>query len=124
MGTARKSDRYFNKYGFPNFEPYSAGKVFNIISDDLVGHGSQKDFSFANKKLLTDLNMKGKVRPASSDMRIEIKDKNGNWLEYTWHHHEDGITLQPILTEIHNNIAHTGGSSIIAKYLKNLFEYK
>jgi hypothetical protein len=30
---------------------------------------------------------------------------------YTWHHHQDGHTMQLVETRVHNAIPHTGGSS-------------
>jgi len=31
---------------------------------------------------------------------------------WTWHHREDGMTMQLVPTELHNNMPHTGGVSI------------
>jgi hypothetical protein len=31
----------------------------------------------------------------------------------TWHHHQDGTTMQLIPKELHNNVPHTGGNSIV-----------
>lgn len=36
---------------------------------------------------------------------------DGKWEKCSWHHHEDGQTLIPVLFDVHNSIAgkHTGG---------------
>jgi hypothetical protein len=44
-----------------------------------------------------------------SPTKIEILDDNGNWIEQTWHHHENGRDLIPVPSEIHNPLNHSGG---------------
>lgn len=33
----------------------------------------------------------------------------------TWHHHQDGVTLQEVLTKLHERFRHRGGMSKIKK---------
>ena len=33
----------------------------------------------------------------------------------TWHHHQDGVTLQEVLTKLHDRFRHRGGMSKIKK---------
>jgi hypothetical protein len=57
----------------------------------------------------------GRVRRATtssgnpSPSKIEILDDNGNWIEQTWHHHENGIDIIPVPSDIHNFLNHSGG---------------
>jgi hypothetical protein len=51
--------------------------------------------------------------------------KNGQWSEpYTWHHHQDGESMMPVLQTVHQSIQnyHTGGRSISNRGLKGLFD--
>ena len=47
---------------------------------------------------------------------------NGQTNTYTWHHHQDGKTLMPVLTSVHSNVAHTGGAATIRRGLEGIFE--
>jgi len=63
----------------------------------------------------------GRVRRATtsggnpSRSKIEIlrdggdPNKNSDWIEQTWHHHENGRDIIPVPTEIHNSVSHAGG---------------
>ena len=43
-------------------------------------------------------------------------------MTYTWHHHQDGKTLMLVKQEVHSAFAHKGGSDLIQKGLKGLFD--
>jgi hypothetical protein len=32
---------------------------------------------------------------------------------YTWHHHQDGVTMQLVPTDLHQAARHTGGAAVI-----------
>ena len=36
---------------------------------------------------------------------------------FTWHHCEDGVTMQLIPTDLHRAIGHDGGEKVIAQFL-------
>jgi len=38
--------------------------------------------------------------------------------DYTWHHVEDGKTMQLVPTDIHDTFPHIGGASVIRNSLK------
>ena len=76
----------FNSKGFPIFTPYSKKNV----KINMRGNRTT-DFTAANKKA-------GYSRTP---------------LGYTWHHHEDGETMQLIPFDIHDAVKHTGGVAII-----------
>ncbi len=77
---------YFNEKGFPDFGPYAVKevKVPNLIGENW------HDFKEANK---------------AAGIKKEPKG-------YTWHHHEDGVTMQLVPQDIHDAIKHTGGAAI------------
>ena len=63
----------------------------------------------------------GRVRRATtsggnpSTQKIEILKDGGNpandadWIKQTWHHHENGVDIIPVPSDIHNHISHSGG---------------
>ncbi|MCK8524402.1 HNH endonuclease [Aquimarina sp. D1M17] len=116
-----KYDVYFNKYGYADFldSKFGPGREFALKTDDLTG--GHEDFSTATKwlknKFKNDPNIK--IKSKSTNVELTI---NGKTNTYTWHHHEDGKTIMLVVSDAHNQVAHTGGASIIAKYLKGLFK--
>lgn len=75
----------FNNHGFPDFSRYVIKKV------DIKPTGNRAaDFILADK--ITNITKKYRV-----DNKL------------TWHHHENGTTMQLIKTELHEAVRHTGG---------------
>jgi hypothetical protein len=91
-----------NKYGFPDFSPYSK-KTVKV--EGLTGN-NYTDFSKANEA----------AGFGSGQSAHEIFD-GGKYKDYTWHHHEDGKTLQLVPKQLNNpaqqGLNHTGGAAII-----------
>jgi len=56
---------------------------------------------------------------------VDIKDASGNWVRHTWHHHQDGRSMFPMPSSIHNTtqggFSHSGGATIIERGLQGLF---
>ncbi len=77
----------YNSDGYPDFSPYSEATV---KVDGLKG-SIPPDDSLANKAVGLSSTPDG----------------------YTWHHVEDGETMQLVPTDIHSEFPHTGGASII-----------
>ncbi|MEO6037831.1 MAG: HNH endonuclease [Saprospiraceae bacterium] len=112
---------FYTKYGFPDFKQWCPGQSFCFHVNDLAG--SSQDFTRATNYLINKFGS-SKVKKIPGSTKFQIFE-NGVWKDYTWHHHEDCETLMPVLSEIHNNFAHTGGSSMIEKaksFLIGLFE--
>ncbi|HEX8776136.1 MAG TPA: HNH endonuclease [Pyrinomonadaceae bacterium] len=72
----------FNEKGFPDFSPYSKAEV-----DILYTGNRSDDFDLANEAAGFDDKPEG----------------------YSWHHHENGTTMQLVPTDIHKAVGHTGG---------------
>jgi len=111
----------FDNFGFPKFEPFVSNNnhVVKIVMD-----GTNDDYIKAYnelKKIVGEGNIQFTNNFGSS---FKLK-QNGEWSEqvYTWHHHQDGETMMPVLQEIHQSVQnyHTGGRSIINNNLKGLF---
>jgi hypothetical protein len=92
------------KDGYPDFSTAKGPPGNPIVKDsveipDMQGKNSA-DFSAANQAM---------------------RDKHGSdWRKpegYTWHHKEDGVTMELVRTDVHNKAdsgaAHTGGASIV-----------
>lgn len=76
----------FSKEGYPDFRPYAKKEV---TIDNL--NGGAGDFYKANKEAGYDRTPEG----------------------YTWHHHEDGKTMLLVPTDLHSQVRHSGGASIL-----------
>lgn len=132
----------YNKYGFPEFGKHMTPLRENGVlvkkkfNDEWTIPNSNKpaDISKARNtdlKNATNWALKkdpntgklvnfpdGKVRK-KSDTKIEILKDGGNpandadWIEQTWHHHENGRDIIPIPTALHNTgsggLRHSGG---------------
>jgi hypothetical protein len=86
-GGTHPSGVSFNQQGFPDFSPYAQKTV---VIDDLTGQRAI-DEALANKAAGYPSTPQG----------------------YTWHHVEDGKTMQLVPRDIHQATAHTGGAAVI-----------
>lgn len=83
--TGGKPIRY--KDGYPDLSPYSEKTVsINMTGNDYT------DFKRANAAAGYENTPEG----------------------FTWHHHQDGHTMQLVPEDLHGNVPHTGGASIVA----------
>ena len=74
----------FDADGYPDFR--AAGVVKQEVKIKFTG-SRKKDIVLANKEAQLATEPKG----------------------YTWHHHQDGTTMQLVPTDIHKATGHTGG---------------
>lgn len=85
------SDKYpegvnFTSDGYPDFSPYAIETVEIDVTGDRID-----DFTSANEAA-----------------GLEEKPEG-----FTWHHKEDGKTMELIPTDLHQQVAHTGGVSVV-----------
>lgn len=78
----------YDKEGYPDFTPYRHPTVKDV----------QIEFTRDQKK---DNKAADKAAGITEKMRTDEK--------YTWHHHEDGKTMQLIKRDVHEDFFHTGG---------------
>jgi hypothetical protein len=71
--------------GYPDFSPYATHRV------EIEMTGKKADFTAANKA-------------------AGLKNTPDNM---TWHHNEDGVTMELVPSKINNNVPHDGGASIV-----------
>ena len=86
-GKTHPSGISFDKQGFPKFEPHAEA---TFKADNLTGN-VRKDFKLANDHYGFDKTPEG----------------------FTWHHHQDGKTLQLVPQNLHSACKHTGGCAVI-----------
>lgn len=138
------------KYGFPNFHKtsycpeisYANGSTgkFKFEANDLTGTG-KSDFNRANEALLDKIGLSksnpkvngyhqnGNYRWNGTSTQFELKNANGGWDKYTWHHIEDGKNMTPILSSVHSpgagqgGFVHPGGNAIIQGGIKDIFKF-
>ena len=84
-GQVHPSGVKFTTEGFPDFTKF----VVKQVDIKLTGNRA-KDFLLANKQ---------------AGFKETPKD-------YTWHHHENGKTMQLISRKIHDEVKHTGGQAV------------
>jgi hypothetical protein len=80
----------YNKEGFPDFTPYRHPTVKDVQIEFTGTY--EKDFARADE-----------AAGITKKMRLQEK--------YTWHHHQDGKTMQLIKQDVHKDFFHTGGMS-------------
>ena len=90
--------------GFPDFSDYKTAEVEipNMRGDYVDGRRSNPN----------DLGDFGQARQAMADRN------GGRWTSsmeegLTWHHNQDGVTMQLVDQDVHAAVAHTGGGSMM-----------
>jgi hypothetical protein len=118
----------YDKNGFPDFRSFSAGQDYAIKSNDIRGKIEGHPFNTPHPdNVMANNNLINKYGANNIDIRhvsgspILLKI-NERWVgPFTWHHHQDGLTMMPVMSNVHNFTAHTGGQSVIPSDLKGLF---
>ncbi|CAL2095797.1 HNH endonuclease [Tenacibaculum sp. 190524A02b] len=113
----------YDKNGFPDFTPHATSPNHVFQANDLVGSGS--DFRRANDWAINTFGTDN-FRRVPGSTAIDVKNTNGDWIRSTWHHHQDGKSIFPVPSKIHNatqgGFSHSGGKAIINRGLKGLFD--
>ena len=105
---------YFDEFGFPDFSEFNPIGNQHVFPNAI---GKRADDFKAAKKWMQDkpeiedyLDL-SKDQTGGSPFKVKI---NGKWSKkMTWHHHENGKDLIPVLSDIHNTTKHTGGVKIV-----------
>ena len=80
----------YDVQGFPDFKPYT---IKEVKLEKFTPGNHRKDYDRATLE----------VRKADPNF---VKPK-----DYTWHHHQDGTTMQLVPGDLHKDFQHTGGMS-------------
>ena len=104
--------------GFPDLRPYSLGGKKYYYTENVQGNRTS-DFTNAKNWLKMQ---EGVVKIEGSGGRVRVELEDGTRTEVTWHHHEDGSTLMPVFSEVHDPITHAGGVSIVKKEMVEFFD--
>ena len=121
-------DRYgsidYDEFGFPDFRNHTPGdEYYAQINMD----GTDADYRLANFDLMNrGIEIRELPLPPKTSNGSPILIKVNGQFEgpFTWHHHEDGTTMMPVIQDIHNspNHSHTGGRRIVSFRLIGLFD--
>lgn len=98
---------------FSEFIPEYNGNKISFEIDNLTGHSSN-DMVKARSKLEAEFGL-----DFSSNGAIEIPGYEG--ITWTFHHHQDGKTIQLVPFDINNKAGHVGGATIIKKGGKGMY---
>ena len=116
---------HYDKTGMPDLTPHSprvdgSNVIYQPTNKNLTGKSA--DFSDANNWAIEKYgNVNIRRNPTNPQNKIDIKIDD-NWVECTWHHHQDGKTMFPVPTSLHKEIRHSGGAAIIEGKLQGFFE--
>jgi hypothetical protein len=118
-------DVYYDKFGFPDFRQYSTpttkGKVVFKKQGKLNGDG--KDMTSANEWAKKNFSEDDFIPLPNGTCKIR-DPKTNEWIDHTWHHHQDAKTMFPVPSKIHNSIGgganHSGGTALIKRELDGI----
>ena len=114
----------FDELGFPVFDPHSPGSQYHARSSSLMGNAGtgspHPDNDFANQWFIDNYGESNIQVLSDSGSPVLLKIE-GEWQKYTWHHHQDGESMMPVLSDVHNNVQHSGGRAVIAEGIQNIF---
>jgi hypothetical protein len=124
--------QYYDEFGFPDFTndvPVMDGGIRAIYTPSGGIKGSDSDLSDANDWAIKSRSEGGgglinEVNFRRKGTQCEILNDKGNWVLCTWHHHQDGKTLMPVPSNVHNRTyaAHVGGVRVYAKDIVGFFD--
>jgi hypothetical protein len=70
-------------------------------------------FKHATKDLKQNLEKNPVLKSNFTDKQLKaIEKENSKIPDYTWHHHQDGETLQLVDQTLHSKTGHTGGRAV------------
>jgi DNase/tRNase domain of colicin-like bacteriocin len=105
------TDVPFDVDGFPIFESTHDVKIpKKLNSPDIV---DSYQFKHATKDLKQTLEENPILKSNFTDEQLKAIEKgNAKIPDYTWHHHQDGKTLQLVDQTLHSKTGHTGGRAV------------
>jgi hypothetical protein len=101
----------FDKDGFPIFQSYGSA----TLPKDLIGpHISDtKQFQAATRQLWDQIkDNPARQRLFTAEQLEQIKRGEAYIDGFTWHHHQDGSTMQLVDRLIHRKTGHSGGRQV------------
>ena len=103
---------FIKETGFPDFSPYkyNKGGFTGEVSFELPSKAGVEAGTCLRGDCYYDFKMANKAAGFGN----KVTDTPKGW---TWHHCEDGKTMQLIPTDLHRKIGHDGGEKVIAQLL-------
>jgi hypothetical protein len=112
----------YNEFGFPDLTQHALNRSYYYPS---ANGNYTTDFRNATDWLKQQPGIESIIElgdpPRGSPLLVKLV--NGKYVKYTWHHHEDGRTLMPVISEVHDMLLgkHTGGVATAGRALQGLF---
>ncbi len=119
------NDIDYDKFGFPKLESHVSNQN-HIVKIDLDVDVPNNDYLAAYDKL-KDIVGESNIQFTNqygSSFKIRQADGTFDGPAYTWHHHQDGESMMPVLQTVHQSIQsyHTGGRAVAKRGLVGLFD--
>jgi hypothetical protein len=117
----------YNKYGFPEFRDKNPFGDNGIYKKAKGNHTT--DFEDAHKwlndnKIELGIEAVQPLKTKTGKSTSFIYKKDDKWSEpMSWHHHENGKDMFPVLQKIHRESKHVGGVATKKAGLNQLFDY-
>jgi hypothetical protein len=116
----KKIEICFDDTGMPDFSEYVAtinGFVAEVVVENLAGnHTDSGDYQKAAEKLCSKIGI-----PFQHFHGPDATFAGRDGIKWTWHHHQDGKTMQLVPTDINQRTSHVGGAIIIEKGGKGIY---
>ncbi len=124
----------YDKFGFPDFSDFSLADCFIDDFTDVSGNkegmvgDNSKDYKKGVKALMRQKGIsigdndditQTKLAELKTAMNVtDLKMSSSGALtidgvQFTWHHHQDGKTMQLLPLEVHQGVDHGGGKSLV-----------
>ncbi|HEX5753883.1 MAG TPA: HNH endonuclease [Archangium sp.] len=98
----------YNSGGYPIFEPIAEITIPEELRGPEVSDARQ--FADATRQLREILEIRPEAVPTLTPEQLDAIKKGWPRIpELTWHHHEDGVTLQLVARDTHVRTGHSGG---------------
>jgi hypothetical protein len=114
---------YFDEFGHPDFIRANAISERNHIVEIFMD-GTNDDYNRAYSLLSNKIGDSNIRKATSNGSSVYIKINDVETGPFTWHHHQDGKSMIPVLQTIHTRTftPHTGGRAIVGNGLVNFFD--
>jgi hypothetical protein len=119
---------FYDKFGFPDLTKHGLDGAFyfkqNVAGNYTTDFRNATDWLKKQADIIEVIELPaGSPNPKGSPILVKVKGSD-KFVKITWHHHQDGRTLMPVFSEIHDQILgkHTGGVATSSRGLQELFD--
>lgn len=102
----------YDIYGFPDFKVNQVAWPIDKVTINMGGNYSN-DFTQAKNNLLAELRKTDPNAKFEDELPLRLVYKGQVSEQMTWHHMQDGQTMQLVKTSVHRGLNHAGGVKIV-----------